>query len=342
LPAAVLPDELQGSAVGPPPVPGESSQLGSASSRDEATAAQSVVWAPEVESQTGDLTIEKEFHSTYALITLRTSGVYSLRPSVWVWAGGSRQIVDIDAVDARRYVGAFALDQIQADRVRIEAYAEINGHPVEASNEFTVAVVRPGRATVMRSADGRFSATFGTHAVYEPLYVRMEERPDGYALEPRSILLDGGVDVSLSVADPDPGRKLGLYFGEEWDMDFTGRREASPPTTFHTRLSRMLGTVSVHGDSTPPTLTQLRIRPSRRSVRVDFRLWDDLSGIPSDGISILMDGQRLIPVYDPYSRSVSAEGVAAATGADHTLEVRVEDRNANATEIVRRFTVTGR
>jgi len=69
----------------------------------------------------------------------------------------------------------------------------------------------------------------------------MEERPDGFALEPRSILLNGGVDVALSVTDPDPGKKLGLYFGEEYDMDFTGRREASSQTTFRTRLTRMLG-----------------------------------------------------------------------------------------------------
>jgi len=341
-PAAEIPEELQGSASGPPLVSVEPSEQSPDPKRGESAPPPHVVWAPELTRQTGDLTIEKEFHRTYALITLRTSGSYNLRPSLWVSAGGSRQLLDIDALDSRRYVGAFALDQIRSDRVRIEAYAEVDGSPVEALNEFTVAAVQPGRTTVVRSPDGRFSATFGENAVYEPLYVRMEERETGYALEPRSVLLDGGVDISLSVADADPDKKLGLYFGEEWDMDFTGRREATSPTTFRTRLTRMLGTVSVHRDSAPPTVAQLRIRPSRRSVRIDFRLWDDLSGVSSDGIHVMVDGERLIPVYDPYSRSVSAEGAVAATGADHTLELRVEDRNANATVIARRFAVRGR
>jgi hypothetical protein len=225
-PATVLPNELQGSATGPPSLPSESSEKGSPSAREETVAPHRVAWAPELTRQTGDLSIEKEFHRTYVLITLRTSGSYSLRPSLWVSTGGSRQVLDIDALDARRYVGAFALDQIRSDRVRIEAYAEINGQPVEALNEFTVAAIRPGRATEMQSPDGRFSAAFGEDAVYEPLYVRMEERETGFALEPRAILLDGGVDITLSVSDPDPDKKLGLYFGEEWDMDFTGRREA--------------------------------------------------------------------------------------------------------------------
>jgi len=74
-PATVVPDEFQGSAAGP--AQGEPPEQGSASAPEEAVAPHHVVWAPEVERQTGDLTIEKEFHSSYVLITLTSSGAYS-------------------------------------------------------------------------------------------------------------------------------------------------------------------------------------------------------------------------------------------------------------------------
>ena len=104
----------------------------------------------------------------------------------------------------------------------------------------------------------------------------------------------------------------------------------------------MLSPVSVHRDSTPPTISRFRIRPSRRSVRVDFRIWDDLAGVRSDDIRVWIDEEPLIPVYDPYSRSVSAEGPIPSSSSDHTVRVRVEDRSANTSDISRRFTVRGR
>ena len=333
-----LPEDLPGSARGTSHGTSDPSDEPPKSDREERETLRSVLWSPEVSEQTKLLEIEKEFYPNYVLITLTTSGTYTLRPSLWVSSGEHRQLVDIDAVDSRRYAGVFPLDRIQGDRLRIEAYAEIDGKPVTARNDFSVAVVEPGYTTLLRSPDGTFSATFGKEAVYEPLYVRMEQRESGYALEPRTILLKRGADISLTVAQADPDGKLGLYFGEEWDMDFTGQRDtALSTTTFRTRLTRMLGTISVHRDSVPPTITRVSVRPSRRTVRVDFRVWDDLSGVRSDEISVRLDGQPLIPVYDPYSRSVSAEGPIPSGFSEHAVSIRVEDRSSNTNEITRTF-----
>ena len=337
-----LPEDAPGSASGASHGTSGPADERSGSARAERPTVRLVVWRPELLIQTDALRIEKEFYPTYALITLSTRGSYTLRPSLWVSSGEDRQLVDIDAVDSRRYTGAFPLDHARSDRLRIEAYAEIDGSPVTALNELTVATVEPGRTTVLRTADGKFSESFCEEAVYEPLVVRMDQRENGYSLEPHSLLLKRGANISLTVDEPDPQGTLGLYFGEEWDMDFTGRRDTTLPTTFTTRITRMLGTLTVHRDSTAPTITRLRIRPSRRSVRVDFRVWDDLSGVRSDNIRVQIDGQPFIPVYDPYSRSVAAEGPIPPGSSDHTVSIRVEDRNANAAEHSRAFTARSR
>jgi len=337
-----LPDDVRNSPVATAHGTSEPSDEDVETAEKVPPSPRTVVWRPEQNEGSSLLEIEKEFFPNYALITLSTTGSYTLRPSVWVTAGGERHLVDIDATDSRRYMGAVPLEIIGSDRVRIEAYAEIDGSPVKTFQEFTVAVVEPGRTTVLRSPDGLFSATFGEDAVYEPLYVRMERRARGWALEPGSILLKRGAEIRFSSSEPDSQGTLGLYVGEEWNMDFTGRRTEEAPVTFAARLGRMLSPVSIQRDSMPPVVSGLRVRPSRNTVRVDFRVWDDLAGVGSDDIRVWVDDEPLIPVYDPYSRSVSAEGPIPGPTGGHSVRVRVEDRSANATERTHNFTARRR
>ncbi len=334
----------EGFSPSPPQLAHGTSAFSGDEAADEKTRplVRTVTWHPEKREGSPILTIEKEFSPTYAVVTLRTHGSYTLRPSVWVTAGDERRLIDIDAADARTYAGTFPLEMIHSDRVTVEAYAEVDGAPVKASDEFTVAVVRPGETTVVHSPDGRFMATFGEDAVYEPLYVRLEQLDAGFSLEPRTVLMKEGAEIVMTSAEPDSSGTLGLYVGEEWNMDYAGRRIELAPARFRVRLGRMLSPVSIHRDTSPPVISSLRVRPSRKAVRVDFRVWDDLSGIRSDDIAVWIDGEPLIPVYDPYSRSVSAEGPITSTTTPHEVRVHVQDRSANASERQQKFTTRSR
>ena len=66
---------------------------------------------------------------------------------------------------------------------------------------------------------------------------------------------------------------------------------------------------------------------------IRFTMDDSLSGIGTDrNIEVLLDGQFIIPEWDPERNIVIGRADFKAKPGNHSLEIRVSDRAGNMTE----------
>jgi len=113
-------------------------------------------------------------------------------------------------------------------------------------------------------------------------------------------------------------------------------------TSVSSASSSALGAFTLLKDDEAPRISQItpgdgKTVPGARP-KVRFALSDNLSGIGSDQqLTILIDGEWVIPEYDPELLLVKAEPARPLSPGRHTLEIRATDMAGNSRTVKTSF-----
>lgn len=219
-----------------------------------------------------------------------------------------------------------------------------------------VAIDRQDEWTVS-SADNMAWAHFNTGDLCDGGFFRirpynlpraLEHRPSSmlYSFEPISEPFMQKVEIGISYAELDAAvDDLALYAlkNDHKNWKFLGR-DVNPLRKCMTAHVWSFGPYALVADTLKPKIS--KVIPARGSTTSDPRpeitctIVDDLSGIGSDqDIRILLDGQWLIPEYDPETFACRTHPPRDLEPGKHTLEIFVNDRVGHEDYFLRYFTV---
>lgn len=186
---------------------------------------------------------------------------------------------------------------------------------------------------------------------YQPLFVTGFEKsgwfPEKrdilspvYAVEPAIVPLAEAVVVSFHYTDSLPPEKIGIG---KLNKD-NGWSWITPKSVggWFSASSNALGAFALLKDDEAPRISQItpgdgKTVPGARP-KVRFALSDNLSGIGSDQqLTILIDGEWVIPDYDPELLLVKTEPARPLSPGRHTLEIRATDMAGNSRTVKTSF-----
>ena len=169
-----------------------------------------------------------------------------------------------------------------------------------------------------------------------------------YSFEPCTVPFNGWAMISLRYPQGDCNpHKLGLYelMGEK-SWRFVDQELDTLNRTVGGKV-RYLSIYALFEDTLPPKVSKVSISSGKRikggKPRITAVVKDDLSGIGSDqDILIEIDGEWMIPEYDPEKKILSTRSILPLTLGKHLLTIWVKDRAGNETKIEREFFVVGK
>ncbi len=197
---------------------------------------------------------------------------------------------------------------------------------------------------------------FGREHFYQPRFVQLtmidtimvgDLNSDMYELSPEVFLTRKDFEVTFAIRSINQvNDKTGLCW---WDPE---KKEWVWLTDSRWNAERKTVTASAAGggryaalfDLQPPVISRINIKPGmtyynpRPEIR--FTLADNLSGIADDrAIDVRLNGQWLIPEYDPESKICKTRPVDPLPDGEHHVGITVVDRAGNRAEQYFRFIV---
>jgi hypothetical protein len=275
-------------------------------------------------------------------IALSSAGAITDRPTVIVSEGLKAAPVVMKAADVSSWVGYFPLQSRNAERRTIHAEAEVNRHQVSAEALLELFSIPPDRAGQFTSGEG-FSVAYDSGAVFRPLHFTVrKESDDGrtvFSFEPRDVLLNRGIRVSVPVEGSGGGRP-GLYHrtNQGWSLLDAGGG-APAPGRVTGLITTTLGDVAAMSDGTAPTAGLLRVRVPGGKPAVSFRYHDNLSGVDLEKCVLTIDDDVVIPEIDGEHRRVRYTAARRLAKGKHLLKIVLVDRAGNESTTQRWFTV---
>jgi hypothetical protein len=216
--------------------------------------------------------------------------------------------------------------------------------------------VQPGEERALVFDGGDVELLFAANSAYSPFFPQAERfDPNdadlltsggvGYALSPTTVGFDRKVEVRLrypeGLTDPE---KMGLYVeGGDGSWNLVGNELDVERRTIGGRV-RQFSRFALMIDETPPTIDRLRPASGttieRQRPRLSARIDDGGSGIGrEEDIEMILDGRRLISVYDPEGKRVEYLLRENLTRGEHELVVKVRDMGGNESDARSKFTV---
>lgn len=202
--------------------------------------------------------------------------------------------------------------------------------------------IHPDTAGWIASDSNMIEIVYDSGAVFRPLSLRLKKeqlkKNKIYRLAPRDTLLNKGFRVFIRRPETLSG-PAALYFRDRryWEL----RPTIFDSTTgyFSTALTETLGDIALVEDTKPPTIGHVKIRTSRRSPTIRYKLYDGRSGIDANEIKMYIDDVFVIPEIDGERWRVSYEADHRFTRGKHTLRIVVKDKMGNTSSLSRSFTI---
>jgi len=283
------------------------------------------------------------------VMQIRTLNPLARKPGFFVNAE------DFLAMTADGFWGRFALNE---DRSGLKRAL----HPQEKKTGGDIliwpselAAIGPASGGMVFSADSLARARFNAGDVYDGGFFRIRPFVFPKKLEPTSILYSfepiavpfaRKVEVGISYADLAAAvDDLALYAleNDRISWKYLGR-DVDAGGKFMTAKVWSFGPYALIADTTPPKIS--RVVPGKgaqtgnRRPEITFRIVDDLSGIGSDkDVEILLDGEWLIPEYDPETEMGRTQPQKDLELGKHKLEITARDRVGHEGVFLRYFTV---
>ena len=282
--------------------------------------------------------------------------IQSNDPPLREWA------LDLDAAEFKKITTAGFWGQFVLDRDR-SGLMSVLGPGEKSPNrdvlfwpENRVAVV-PEEGSRVFCADSLARARFKMGDVYDGGFFRIQPfvyprnlkpKPTSkvYSFEPVSAPFVRKVEVGISYAQLAAAvDDLALYAlsVDRKGWEYLGR-DVDPAGKFMTAQVWSLGPYALVADTKPPKISRVipgkGSKTSARRPEITFRIVDNLSGIDSDkNIEILLDGEWLIPEYDPETYKCRTCPREELKLGRHKLEIIARDRVGHEDFFLRYFTV---
>ena len=229
----------------------------------------------------------------------------------------------------------------------------LSATPVDAAN-----------AAVLSFHRGASRLSFPRGSVYETIYpqseqVRVPSAPDdngastafdaAYRFGPAGVTFNHKVSIAIRIPDEieDP-EKMAVYVDHSGDgaWAFAGREfEPENEERYVSARVRSFGRqYALRADRRPPEISRMRpaegATVSANGLKLSASIKDEDSGIGlEEDIVMLLNGQRLISIYDPDADLVEFSSDQRQRPGTHELVVSVTDQCGNKATRTSRFTV---
>ncbi len=198
------------------------------------------------------------------------------------------------------------------------------------------------------SKDGLFTVRLGENTLYKPMFIElkhnellnkvvMDLNSDNYEIFPEAFRCREEFDISYKMAGDLPKNLLtGLCWLDKKKGNWTWLKNTNENNLL-TAKSRGGGSFAAVVDYDNPVIGNLNIRPNQiytdSLLNIRFLLMDSLSGFEDDrSIVIELDGQWVIPEYDPETNVCITQPNAPLAAGEHHLAFTVIDRAGNKSE----------
>ncbi len=298
-------------------------------------------------------TESKEYVTTVPLNLFGTDRTASQRSpvngrTVWQWALGFLGHAERAAKDD--LTGLSAASGV----IKIAVRASSAGHAMSKEIELSAALVDPGRKSRLIFGKGEMALDFQRDSLYGPFFPQGERiSPEGtqwlrstgvgYDIGPRRTAFERPVGVSLRAPPGFDGSKLAVYGRHNGKWAFAGN-EISDMAGFVGASVRRLGRFALFADEWPPTIEALR--PASGSVietgspELSAAVVDSGSGIGrEEDVALILDGSRMISVYDPEANRVTFVPEKALEPGEHELIVTARDNCGNEATRLSKFRI---
>jgi hypothetical protein len=295
------------------------------------------------------------FEDGYLTFVLRTYEILKREPKVWLQLDSMIKPVFLKQMDEKSYKVIFLFSNLDKKEVRLcLAGQDIYGDSVSLTEKIPLSFATEKKGGKTISDDGKAMVKLDPGLVFEDVNLRIEitktpvrfrERISGdfYSFQPSNIPLAGLALVSLSYQGKewDP-TKLALY---EYDSGFFRfvSKERDKENKMISGKVRYLSTYLLLEDRKAP---QIRIiSPKGKKIKDDLpkilvKISDDLSGFGSEeDIIVTLDGDWLIPEYDPEKNVLITKPNGKLSPGWHELLIKAKDRIGNSRVVVKKFEV---
>nr|MBP8976877.1 hypothetical protein [Bacteroidota bacterium] len=247
---------------------------------------------------------------------------------------------DISADGIRSYVGTIGLQRSDGGSICLEAIGDVNGtRNVSSTMGMVLIPIVKGKGASIHTSHLGASFFFPPNGVHRTFYCKIDSMPMGFSIQPDIVLLDKKVGVEVFIPDSLRDSRVGLFHASLRGTKLLDYRAPSGKNVLKGELQHFLGDVFLQKDDLPPVLSNISIKALRGSLRFSFRISDDVSGVDEETIRVTLDGEPIIPEYDPYRKFVFfSEGISLRSGK-HSLVICASDRMGNAVEREKSFVV---
>ena len=287
--------------------------------------------------------ISADVDGSFLKVDLQSQGPFSETPSLQVQQENSVSSIPLRAVDCNEYTGVYRLSSTLQGIVYLKAFYESAGKRAEAFDSFVLNTISSDREGTIRSGDGNFSVTFEKGAVFAPLHPTIEKLSETqYDVQPGDVMLHGSIKATMKYPEEyESDEKAGLYVSDGGGWRFLTAERNRLAHTLELHEAHTLGTFAVLRDDRPPVISRWRTSSFNAKGRpiFSFHVRDNLSGIDDGGINAFLNGDRIIPEYDPEKRIVYYVPFDPLPRGQYTVDIEVKDRAGNAAHLAKTLTV---
>jgi hypothetical protein len=304
------------------------------------------------------LNFEYSFQDTCFFFTLNFSQILKKEPEIALTSGDFNSAPFLlEQINEKSYRAVFPFHRKEPKQINLLVNGQnIYDDSVRFEYVIPVSIVTKSYGGEAKSEDGKAEVRVDPRIVYKDMNLSIKKKEatksskytlvsEVYSFEPSTVPLNGFAKIYLKYTEkePDP-QKLGLYElteGGWWkligqDLDTINRTVSGKV--------RYFSTYALLKDTKPPLIRKVDPFPGRktkqRKPKIEAMVRDDLSGIGSDqDILITIDGEWMIPEYDPETNVLFTRPTSPLSYGKHELLISVKDRCGNRSEVRRNFFV---
>jgi hypothetical protein len=292
---------------------------------------------------THEATLSTEVDGSFLKVWVESRAPFTTTPSLQIQQGSEVTSVPLRALNMNAYIGVHKLSGNFDGRAHIKAFCEIGGRRTEVFESFALNTVTPQRGGSVQSDDGNFSVSFEPGTVYAPLHPTIEKTSAmRYDIEPRDALLRGAISATLHYPpEKEADEKLALYINNGNGWNLAGAERNVQGHAFLLRQGHTLGSFGLLSDVQKPAISRWHASPYNTKGRplFSFSVRDNLSGVDDDEINVFLNGERVIPEYDPEKKIVFYVPLDPLPRGRYTAQIEVKDRVGNAAHLTKTMTV---
>jgi len=182
---------------------------------------------------------------------------------------------------------------------------------------------------------------FEKNSAFSPLFLTTRKIGyDTYEVSPADVLLRGNITVMLH-PEEELSTTTRLYNNSGSGWKLVNAEYIPAGNKFVARRQRQVGAYAVFKDDAAPVIRRWRTYSGGKAgaMAFSFSALDNFSGINPDEIIIFIDGERVIPEYDPEKQLVWYLPDESLYRGKYKIDIELRDRVGNSSRMTKHLTV---